>query len=129
MFILLAVLWDMCWRSSRFESVTGHGLCFNVFVVFPESIQGNGGLESALCHCRLPPNASLFIIHHSTIGRYVSYNGNSDVFLLPSFQLKEASFTQLQALAFQHLFNNLGISGGERKIIKSFCSLLSTGHP
>ena len=37
------------------------------FCDFSESIQGNGGLEPGLRHCRLPPNPSQFIIHHSTI--------------------------------------------------------------
>jgi hypothetical protein len=33
-FILLAMLWDLCWRGSRFESLTGHRLCCKVFVIF-----------------------------------------------------------------------------------------------
>ena len=86
------------------------------FYDFPESIHGNGGLESGLCHCHLPPNPSQFIINHSTIGRYISYNGNNGVFILRSSQLKEASFTPLQALAFWYLFNNFGVSSGERNI-------------
>ena len=36
--------------------------------------------------------------------------------LLPSPHLKEALFTPLQAFAFRHLFDNLGVSSGERKI-------------
>jgi len=54
------------------------------FCDFPKSIQGNGGLESGLCQRHLSPNPSKFIIHHSTIGCYVSYNGNNDVFFLTS---------------------------------------------
>jgi len=106
------VLEGFSFRISDGASAVLQGFCD-----FPESIQGNGGLEFGLCYCRLPPNPSHFVTPHSTIRHYMSYNGSSDVFYyLALSYLKGAFFTPLQALAFRYLFNNFGLSNGERKI-------------
>ena len=73
------VLERFSFRISDRASAVLQGFCD-----FPESIQGNGGLECGLCHFLLRPNPSQFVIHNSTIRHYMSYNGNSDVFILPS---------------------------------------------